>query len=86
MPKSVKKKELKRSLVFVRDLRRAKEASQKQMVGFSPEKTALVTALLHSRQEPRIPHLPTVQPGNSTRETPGSAAKRLLRTESPEMM
>lgn len=75
MPKSVKKKEPNRSLVFVRDLRRAKEASQKQVVAFSPEKTALLTALLHRRQEPRIPHVPTVQPGNSTWEAPDRLQK-----------
>lgn len=49
MQNSVKEKEPNRSLVSVRDLRRAKEASQKQMVAFSPEKTALLPALLHTR-------------------------------------
>lgn len=63
MQKCIKKKEPNRSLAFVHDLRRAKEASQKQMVASSPEKekTALVTALLHSRHKLQIPHLSTLQ-------------------------
>lgn len=40
MQKSIKKKEANRSLVFVHDLRRAKEASQKQMVAFSPRENS----------------------------------------------
>lgn len=51
MHKSIKEKEPNRSFVSVHDLRRAKEASPNQMVAFSPEKTALLPALPHRRQE-----------------------------------
>lgn len=40
MQKSIRKKEPNRSLVFVHDLRRAKEASQNQMVSFSPRENS----------------------------------------------
>lgn len=40
MQKSIKKKEPNRSLVFVHHLRRAKEASQEQMVAFSPRENS----------------------------------------------
>lgn len=85
MQKSIKKKEPNRSLVFVGDLRRAKEASRKQMVAFSPEKTALLTALLPSRQELRTPHLSLSSLQTALGGT-GIAAESLLPTESPEMM
>lgn len=65
MQKTIINKEPNRSLVFVHDLRGAKEASQKQMVAFSPREKSSCDCP-PAQPELQTPHLSTLQPGHCT--------------------